>query len=74
LVFGGDCLASDGPLLDTVRTLLLWDPDKIRELARKGEAWGDSEKRQKLEHAIETRRGGVYLRLTPDQYRKLRRP
>jgi hypothetical protein len=36
-------------------------------------AWGDSESRQMLEHAIETGRGGVYLRLTPDQYKKLRR-
>ena len=50
------------------------DPEKIRELARRGEAWGDSESRQMLEHAIETGRGGVYLRLTPEQYRKLRRP
>jgi hypothetical protein len=30
------------------------DPEKIRELARRGEAWGDSESRQILEHAIET--------------------
>ena len=29
------------------------DPEKIRELARRGEAWGDSESRQMLEHAIE---------------------
>ena len=50
------------------------DPEKIRELARRGEAWGDSESRQMLEHAIETGRGGLYLRLTPDQYRKLRGP
>jgi hypothetical protein len=54
------------------RTLTLTDPEKIRELARRGEAWGDSESRQMLEHAIETGRGGVYLRLTPEQYRKLR--
>jgi hypothetical protein len=27
-----------------------------------------------LEHAIETGRGGCYLRMTPEQYRKLRRP
>jgi hypothetical protein len=47
---------------------------EIRELARKGEAWGDSESRQMLEHAIESGRGGVYLRLTPDQYRKLKQP
>jgi hypothetical protein len=49
------------------------DPEKIRELARRGEAWGDSESRQVLEHAIENGRGGVYLRLTPEQYARLRR-
>ena len=42
------------------------DTEKIRELARRGEAWGDSESRQMLEHAIENGRGGVYLRLTAD--------
>jgi hypothetical protein len=29
-------------------------PEKIRELAKRGEAWGDSESRQMLEHAIDT--------------------
>jgi hypothetical protein len=55
------------------RKFTFTDADKIRELARKGEAWGDSESRQMLEYAIENGRGGVYLRLTPDQYKKLRR-
>jgi hypothetical protein len=50
------------------------DPEKIRELDRRGEAWRDPESRQMLEHAIETGRGGIYLRLTPDQYLRLRRP
>ena len=54
------------------RTLTFADPEKIRELARRGEAWGDSESRQVLEHAIENGRGGCYLRLTPEQYRALR--
>jgi len=49
------------------------DPEKIRELARRGEAWGDSESRQTLEEAIETGRGGICLRLTPEQYARLRR-
>jgi hypothetical protein len=49
------------------------EPEKIRELARRGEAWGDSESRQMLEHALENGRGGIYLRLTPDQYARLRR-
>ena len=49
------------------------DPEKIREQVRRGEAWGDSESRQMLENAIENGRGGCYLRLTPEQYRALRR-
>jgi hypothetical protein len=56
------------------RKLTFTDPDEIRELARRGEAWGDSESWQILEHAIETGRGGLCLRLTPDQYARLRRP
>ena len=47
------------------RRLTFSDPEKIRELARRGEAWGTSEARQMLEHAIDQGRGGVYLRLTP---------
>jgi hypothetical protein len=55
------------------RMLTFKDPEKIRELARRGEAWGNSESRQMLEHAIETGRGGCYLRLTAEQYARLRR-
>jgi hypothetical protein len=47
--------------------------DKIRELARRGEAWGNLESKQALEHAIEMGRGGIYLRLTPEQYARLKR-
>jgi hypothetical protein len=42
--------------------------------ARRGEARGDSESRQTLEGAIDVGMGGVHLRLTLEQYRKLRRP
>ena len=48
------------------------DPEKIRELARRGEAWGTSEARQMLDYGIEVGRGGCYLKLTPGQYAKLR--
>jgi hypothetical protein len=54
------------------RKLTFRDPEKIRELARRGEAWGDSESRQILEDAIENGRGGMSLRLTPAQYARLR--
>jgi hypothetical protein len=36
------------------RKLIFKDPDKIRELVRRGGAWGTSEAKQMLEHAIET--------------------
>jgi hypothetical protein len=39
------------------RKLTFSDPEKSRELARRGEAWGTSESRQMLEHAIENGRG-----------------
>jgi hypothetical protein len=55
------------------RKLTFSDPEKIRELARRGEAWGTSEAKQMLEYAIEVGRGGIYLRLTLAQYAKLRR-
>jgi hypothetical protein len=55
------------------RKLTFTDPEKIRELARRGGAWRDSKSRQMLEHAIETGRGGIYLKLTPAQYARLRR-
>jgi hypothetical protein len=56
------------------RQLTFQDPEKIRELARRGEGWGTSEARQMLEYGIEVGGGGIYLRLTPGQYAALRRP
>jgi hypothetical protein len=55
------------------RKLTFTDPEKIRELARRGEALGTSEDRQMLEDAIAVGRGGLYLKLTPRQYAALRR-
>jgi hypothetical protein len=53
------------------RSFTFKDPDKIRELARRGEALRTSEARQLLDYAIEQGRGGIVLDLTPEQYRKL---
>jgi hypothetical protein len=54
------------------KELTFKDEGKIRELARRGEAWRTAEDRQMLDFAIKKGEGGVYLRLTPEQYRKLR--
>jgi hypothetical protein len=56
------------------KTLTFKDEGKIRELARRGEAWQTSEDRQLLDYAIAKGEGGVYLRLSPEQYSRLRRP
>jgi hypothetical protein len=56
------------------KTLTFKDEGKIRELARRGEAWQTLEDRQMLDYAIEKGEGGVYLRLSPGQYARLRRP
>ena len=41
------------------RKLRFVDPEKIGELARRGEAWGTLEARQALEHGVEMGRGGT---------------
>jgi hypothetical protein len=54
------------------RKLTFSEPEKIRELAKRGEASTTSEARQILELAIEQGKGGLYLKLTAEQYSKLR--
>jgi hypothetical protein len=53
------------------KKLTFKDEGKIRELSRPREAWHTSEDRQMLDYAIAKGEGGVYLRLSPEQYRKL---
>jgi hypothetical protein len=47
-------------------------PDKVEELIRRGGGMKDLADRQAVEHGIGMGRGGVYLSLTEEQYRKLR--
>jgi hypothetical protein len=52
---------------------VLVHPYRHGNQATRGEAMGTSEARQMLEYAIEVGRGGVYLKLTPEQYARLKR-
>jgi hypothetical protein len=63
-----------GPERPLPKKLTFKDEGKIRELTRRGEAWQTSEDRQMLDYAIAKGEGGVYLRLSPEQYARLRRP
>jgi hypothetical protein len=58
----------------TASKLTFADPEKVREVARRGEAMGTSEAKQMLEYGIGVGRGGLYLRLTLEQHAKLKRP
>jgi hypothetical protein len=54
------------------RKLNFGDPEKIIELVRRGGGYKDSAAKQAIEEAIKHGRGGVYLDLTEEQYRKLK--
>ena len=54
------------------RTLTIRDPAKVIELAQRGGCATNLEGRQALELGIANGRGGVTLKLTPDQYAKLK--
>jgi hypothetical protein len=56
------------------RTFNFANPERIRELARRGGALGTLEARETLEQEIETGRGGLYLNLPHEQYAELTRP
>ena len=53
------------------RKLTFADPEKVREMAKRGGAEWTSADRQTLEYALEMGRGAVWLRLTKEQLDKL---
>ena len=55
------------------RKLCFATPDKVIKLVERGGGITDQESRLMLNQAIATGRGGVFLRLTADQYAKLKR-
>jgi hypothetical protein len=73
--------------LDKIGTILIWQAtrqgsgyagsDGVKARPRTGTPWGSlaaSEDRQMLDYAIAKGEGGVYLRLSPEQYARLKRP
>ena len=53
------------------RELLLEEDDKLYELAKRGQALNELADKQSIEAAIRGGRGGLFLKLTPEQYQKL---
>lgn len=53
------------------KTFTFANPQRIEALARHGEALGTPQAQMLFEYAIKTGRGGLYLKLTPEQYSEL---
>jgi hypothetical protein len=56
------------------RKLTFQTAEKVEELIRRGGGMNDLAAKQAVEHGIEMGRGGVYLKLTGEQYGRLKRP
>jgi hypothetical protein len=56
------------------RKLNISSPEKLFDLAERGGCVMNLEERQAIEHGIHTGRGGFWLQLTEEQYRRLRMP
>jgi len=54
------------------RKVTLKTEDQVKEMARRGGAVMNLESEQAIEHGIKNGRGGIYLQLTDEQYRKLK--
>jgi hypothetical protein len=52
-------------------TLVFGDDDKIVELVRRSGGLTNLESKQALERGIDSGKGGVFLKVTPEQYAKL---
>jgi hypothetical protein len=62
----------DGAGAPLPRVLNFASADKVRELAERGDDLPTLEARQMLEVGIQGGRGGIFLRLSPEQMGKLR--
>jgi hypothetical protein len=64
----------DGAGAPLSRTLTFANPEKITELAERGDGLPTLESRQMLEMGIHAGRGGIFLRLSTEQLANLRSP
>lgn len=54
------------------RRLYFRDPEKIRSIVEKVDNFANLQDRQALDYGLEIGRGGVWLQLTEEQYRRLK--
>lgn len=69
-----DVVMFDSGTQRLIRRLRFQDSEKIWEMARRGKALGNLEAKQALEHGISNGKGGLFLKLTAEQYAELVKP
>lgn len=67
------CQLLEADLRTCVRMLTFKSDEKLWELAKRGNAFRDPDCKHAFEHAMLHGRGGIDLRLSPEQYAKLMR-
>ncbi|NYF53950.1 hypothetical protein HDF12_004349 [Edaphobacter lichenicola] len=61
----------DSATQQRLRTVTFQDDEKLVELAKRGGALPNLESKQMIENAISNGKGGVFLKLSPEQFNKL---
>ena len=61
----------DSATQQRLRTVTFQDDEKLVELAKRGGALTNLEAKQTVENGISNGKGGVFLKLSPEQYKKL---
>lgn len=73
LVNGWYCQFLEADLKTSLpKKISLSNPEKLAGLIERGRGFTSPEIRNAFAHALENGRGGVYLELTEEQYRKLK--
>ncbi len=69
---GWEVIVYDRASQQRIRTLQFQDEGKLLEMVRRGGGLANLEAKQSIERAISDGKGGVFLRLTPEQFAKLK--
>ncbi|MBN9616248.1 MAG: hypothetical protein BGO25_18115 [Acidobacteriales bacterium 59-55] len=69
---GWEVIVYDSASQQRIRTLQFQDEGKLLEMVRRGGGLANLEAKQSIERAISDGKGGVFLRLTPEQFAKLK--
>ena len=69
---GWEVIVYDSASQQRIRTLKFQDDGKLLEMVKRGGGLSNLEAKQSIERAVANGKGGVFLRLTAEQFAKLK--